>query len=75
MAAMPGIYLSVVKPGHVRAGDRVTLLHRPAHGVTVAEVFRAITLEPELLASILVADELGEETKEMARAGKTFSLF
>jgi MOSC domain-containing protein YiiM len=74
-AAMPGTYLSVVKPGHVRAGDRVTVLHRPAHGVTVAQVFRAITLEPELLASILVADELGEETKEMARTGKTFSLF
>jgi MOSC domain-containing protein YiiM len=73
-AAMPGTYLSVVSPGQVRAGDPVTVVHRPAHGVTVAQVFRAITLEPELLPSILAADELEEETKEMARAGRTFSL-
>jgi len=73
-AARPGTYLSVVSPGHVRAGDPVTVVHRPAHGVTVAQVFRAITLEPELLPSILAADELDEETKEMACAGRTFSL-
>ena len=73
-AARPGTYLSVVSPGQVRAGDPVTVVHRPAHGVTVAQVFRALTLEPELLPSILAADELEEETKEMARAGRTFSL-
>jgi MOSC domain-containing protein YiiM len=73
-AALPGTYLRVVSPGKVRAGDQVTIVHRPAHRVTVALVFRAITLEPELLPSILAADELEEETKEMARAGTTFSL-
>ncbi|MHB8185331.1 MAG: MOSC domain-containing protein [Dermatophilaceae bacterium] len=73
-AAMPGTYLSVARPGQARAGDPVTVVHRPSHGVTVAQVFRALTLEPELLPSILAADELLEETKEMARAGRTFSL-
>ncbi len=73
-AAMPGTYLSVVTPGYVRAGDPVTIVHRPAHGVTVAQVFRAITLEPALLPSILVADELEDETREMARTGRTFAL-
>ncbi len=73
-AARPGTYLCVVSPGQVRAGDPVTVVHRPAHGVTVAQVFRAITLEPELLPSILAADELEEETKQMARTGRTFSL-
>ena len=73
-AAMPGSYLSVVSPGQVRAGDPITVVHRPAHGVTVAQVFRALTLEPELLPSILAADELDEETKEIARAGRSFSL-
>jgi MOSC domain-containing protein YiiM len=73
-AARPGTYLSVVKPGQVRAGDPVSVLHRPAHGVTVTQVFRAITLEPNLLPSILAADELEEETKEMARARRTFVL-
>ena len=71
---MPGTYLSVVSPGHVRGGDPINVVHRPAHGVTVAQVFRALTLEPELLPSILAADELEEEAKERARAGRTFSL-
>lgn len=73
-AALPGTYLSVAKPGRVRAGDPVTVVHRPSHGVTVAQVFRALTLEPDLLPSILAADELEEEAKERARAGRTFSL-
>ena len=73
-AAMPGTYLSVVSPGQVRAGDPVTVLHRPAHGVTVAQVFRAVTLEPALLPSILAAEGLDEETKEMARQRRTFPL-
>jgi MOSC domain-containing protein YiiM len=73
-AAIPGTYLSVVSPGQVRAGDPVTIVHRPEHRVTVAQVFRALTLEPALLPSILAAQELEDETKEMARAGRTFSL-
>jgi len=58
----------------LRAGDPVSVLHRPAHGVTVSQVFRAITLEPDLLPLILAADQLEEETREMARAGRTFVL-
>ena len=69
LAARPGTYLSVVSPGHVRASEPVTVVHRPGHGVTVAQVFRALTREPDLLPSILAADELPEETKEVARRG------
>jgi MOSC domain-containing protein YiiM len=70
-AARPGTYLSVVSPGQIRPGDPVTIAWRPAHGVTVATVFRALTLEPDLLPSILAAEGLDEETKQMARAGRT----
>jgi hypothetical protein len=35
--------------------------------VTVAVTFRALTLEPDLLPALLVADALPEETKELAR--------
>jgi MOSC domain-containing protein YiiM len=73
-AALPGTYLSVVRPGQVRAADPVTVVHRPAHGVTVAQVFRALTLEPELLPSILAAGELDDETRERAREGRTYPL-
>jgi MOSC domain-containing protein YiiM len=72
-AAIPGAYLSVVSPGRVCAGDPVTVVHRPAHTVTIARVFRALTLEPDLLPSILEADELEEETRARARSGRTFA--
>lgn len=35
----PGAYLRVRTPGPVRAGDAVTVTHRPGHGVTVARWF------------------------------------
>jgi len=54
--ARPGAYLRVVVPGEVRAGDEVTVVHRPEGGVSVAEAFRAWTLEPELLPRLLGSD-------------------
>jgi MOSC domain-containing protein YiiM len=73
-AAMPGTYLSVVRPGQVAAGDQVTIVHRPAHGVTVAQVFRALTLEPDLLPSILAAGELDDQTRQRALEARTYPL-
>ncbi|WP_328468170.1 MOSC domain-containing protein [Streptomyces sp. NBC_00448] len=48
-AARPGPYLRVIEPGEVSAGDAVDVVDRPAHEVTVAMAFRAVTSEPELL--------------------------
>lgn len=73
-AARPGSYLRVVTPGTVCRGDRIEIMHRPDHGVTVSMVLRALTTEPELLPQILAAPELVPETRHMAEAGKTFSL-
>ncbi len=66
-AARPGAFLRVVKAGEICAGDPVEIVHRPGHDVTVAIAFRALTLEPDLLPGLLVADVLSEETKERAR--------
>jgi MOSC domain-containing protein YiiM len=73
-AARPGAYLRVVTPGTVRGGDTIEVTHRPDHEVTVAMVFRALTTTPELLPQILQAPDLTEETRQMAEAGKSFSL-
>ncbi|MGA8116929.1 MAG: MOSC domain-containing protein [Actinocatenispora sp.] len=64
-AAVPGAYLRVIEPGDIRAGDPVEIVHRPDHDVTVALSFRAVTLEPELLPRLLVADAYPRE--DMAR--------
>jgi MOSC domain-containing protein YiiM len=66
-AARPGAYLRVIEPGDIRAADPVEIVHRPGHDVTVALVFRAMTLEPDLLPRLLVAEALPLEGKELAR--------
>ncbi|MFF9499537.1 MOSC domain-containing protein [Streptomyces sp. NPDC014656] len=55
--AGPGALLRVIEPGEVRAGDPVTVVHRPDHTVTVAHLHRAATTERELLPGTLVAAE------------------
>jgi MOSC domain-containing protein YiiM len=65
-AAVPGAYLRVIEPGGIRAGDLVEIVNRPDHDVTVAVVFCAMTLEPDLLLRLLVADALPEEERELA---------
>lgn len=61
-----GAYLRVLEEGVLRAGDPVTVEHRPGHGVTVAEMFRAVTLERDLLPRLLVIDGLVDEARVKA---------
>jgi MOSC domain-containing protein YiiM len=66
-AGKPGAYLRVISPGTVRAGDAITIDHRPDHDVTIGLVFRARMSEPELLPRLLVADGLSAELKDYVR--------
>ncbi len=45
----PGPYLRVVAPGTIRAGDDLTVIHEPGHGVTVSLAFRALFTDRSLL--------------------------
>ena len=67
LAARPGPYFRVIEPGEIQAGDQIEIVHRPDHDVTVALSFRALTVEPELLPRLLVADALPGELKDLAR--------
>lgn len=51
---MVGAYLRVLAPGPVRAGDPITVEHRPGHGVTVAEVCAGD--DPEVMQRLLDAE-------------------
>lgn len=63
----PGAYLRVIVPGEIRAGDAVRIVHRPAHKVTVAVQFRAVTTQRELLPDLLAAgDALHPEARAAA---------
>jgi MOSC domain-containing protein YiiM len=53
LAGRPGPYFRVLEEGVVQAGDEIEVLDRPDHGVTVAELFRAVTIQPSLLPRLL----------------------
>lgn len=55
--AAPGAYLRVIEPGRIRAGDEIRIVHRPDHEVTVGFLFRALTVQPELLPRLPAAGD------------------
>jgi MOSC domain-containing protein YiiM len=57
-AGRPGAYLRVLAEGIVRPGDPVTVLSRPAAGVTVAESMRAYYGDRELMVRLSAVPEL-----------------
>lgn len=60
-AGRPGAYLRIVEAGEVGAGDPVRVVERPAHGVTVAEVLRAVLGERAMWEHVLRAPQLPTE--------------
>ena len=66
-AGEPGAYLRVITPGAVRAGDDITVTHRPEHDVTIGLVFRARMSDPSLLPQLLTTDALSAELKAYVR--------
>jgi MOSC domain-containing protein YiiM len=59
----PGAYLRVLRPGDVRAGDRVEILDRPAHGVTIGESFHAWMHDADQLRRYLELDGLPADVR------------
>jgi MOSC domain-containing protein YiiM len=53
-----GAYLRILQEGEISPGDRIEVLERPAHDLTVAEAFNIYMHAPENLARLLVADAL-----------------
>ena len=52
-----GTYLRVVVPGEITAGDRIEVIRRPRHTVTIGRSFRALTTQAELLPGLLEAGD------------------
>lgn len=62
-AGRPGAYLRVVVDGECGMGDDIVVLSRPAHGVTIADVFAATMGDPSLLPRVVAAPELPERLR------------
>lgn len=54
----PGAYLRVLQPGPVVAGDRIEVLQRPAHAVTIGQTF--LDPQPESMAALAAAEAQGQ---------------
>ena len=64
-AGRPGAYLAVEQPAGISAGDPVTVLDRPTHGVTTADLLAATAGHRELLPRIAQARaDLGPRGRE-----------
>jgi MOSC domain-containing protein YiiM len=66
-AGRPGAYLRIIEPGVVAAGDRVRIVARPDHDLTVAEVSRIHTVARHEAARLLEVSGVGERARAWAQ--------
>ena len=57
----PGAYLRVTGEGTAGSGDSVDVVHRPGHGVTLAEMFLLRDVEPDRLRRLLEEPDLADD--------------
>ena len=62
-----GCYLQVLEEGTLETGDEIVVEHRPAHGVTVADMFAAFMTDRSLMSRLLEVDGLPDEVYAVAR--------
>ena len=62
----PGAYLRIVAAGTLQAGDEVTVVRRPEHGVTIPIVNEALLFDDELAPRLLAAPELAAGVRSWA---------
>jgi MOSC domain-containing protein YiiM len=65
-ARRPGAYLRILVEGEVAAGDPVEVVHRPGHGLTVAEVSRIYHDDRAAAARLLQVPELAGTWRQWA---------
>ena len=61
---VPGVYLRVIEPGLVAAGDKITVVETRDHDFTVAYAFRAHTSQPDLLPALQAEPRVGGRLRE-----------
>ena len=62
-----GAYLAVITAGVVRSGDRIEVVERPDHGITVPLAFRAFSGDLDAAEEVVAAHCLGPSDEEWLR--------
>jgi len=66
-AGRPGAYLRIIEEGEVGAGDALTVISRPSHGLTVGDVARIYHSDRHEAERMLTAPELSRNWVNWAR--------
>src|SRR6516165_10029963 len=65
-ALRPGAYLRIIVEGSVGAGDEIRVVERPAHGLTIRNVFRIYTRDRDEVQRLLTVPQMSESWKRWA---------
>jgi MOSC domain-containing protein YiiM len=65
-ALRPGTYLRLIVEGSVGAGDDVRVVERPAHGLTIRDVFRIYTRDRHEAQRLLAVPRMSESWRRWA---------
>ena len=66
-ALRPGTYLRIIVEGAVGAGDEIRIIERPAHDLTVRDIFRIYTRDREEVERLLAVPRISESWRGWAR--------
>ncbi|MDQ3433014.1 MAG: MOSC domain-containing protein, partial [Actinomycetota bacterium] len=53
--------------GELAVDDRIEVVHRPGHGVTVGDMFRALTGDKDQLVRVARVPDLSEKARDVVR--------
>ena len=67
-ALRPGAYLRILVEGFVGAGDRIRVVERPDHGVSIRDVFRIYSRDREEAERLLAIPGISESWKAWAKS-------
>ena len=65
-ALRPGAYLRIMVEGFLRSGDRIRIVERPTHGVSIRDVFRIYTRDRQEAGRLLEVPRLSDSWKAWA---------
>jgi MOSC domain-containing protein YiiM len=65
-ALRPGSYLRLIVEGTLGAGDEIRVIEKPAHGLTIRDVFRIYTRDRDEVERLLSVPRMSESWKRWA---------
>lgn len=65
-ALRPGAYLRIVIEGNVGAGDKIRVIKKPDHNLTIQDVFRIYTRDREEVERLLSVPQMSESWRRWA---------